>query len=326
MKKHRWTAVLLASMLFMMALTGCGSSRTPSGKEEGRLLIVTTIFPVYDWTKEILGERASDAELVCLLANGADYHSYQPSASDLVRMAEADLFLYVGGPSEEWAEKAIRNRTNTAQKTVCLFDVLSARVLEEETAEGMQEEEEHKEEGPEYDEHLWLSLLNAEEAVKAIRAALKEADQAHSETYETNAAAYLEKLAALDQAFRETVRTGRRDTVLFADRFPFRYLTEDYGLHYYAAFKGCSADTEASFATIVFLADKLKELSLPAVLTLEKSDHRLAETVISASGRTDAEVLTMDSMQAVTPADRAAGASYISIMEKNLEALKKALN
>ena len=326
MNKRAMTALFLSLVILTALLSGCGAAGTPSNKADGKLLVVTTIFPLCDWAREVLGDRAEEAELVCLLANGADYHSYQPSASDMVRIAEADLFFYVGGTSEEWAEKAIGNRTNTAQKTVCLFDVLSARVLEEETVEGMQEEEEPGEEGPEYDEHLWLSLMNAEEAVEAILAAFSEADPGNTASYEANASGYLDRLAALDENYRETVRTGARDTVLFADRFPFRYLSEDYGLHYYAAFKGCSADTEASFATIVFLSEKLRGLGLPAVLTLEKSDHKLAETVISSAGVPNVEILTMDSMQAVTPEERAEGATYLGIMEKNLLALRKALN
>ena len=209
---------------------------------------------------------------------------------------------------------------------VSLFSVLSDRLLLEEHVEGMEEEEHGEGNAVEYDEHLYLSLVNAKRAVEAIRDALSKADPAHRNSYSENAAAYLEKLSALDESYRDAVRTAGRNVILFGDRFPFRYLTEDYGLRYYAAFQGCSADSEASFATVAFLAEKVKELALPAVLALEKSDHKLAETIISASGVPETEILTMDSMQAVTPQDRAQGASYLGSMEKNLETLRKALN
>ncbi len=325
MKKHRLFSAILVCMLLAIAVSGCGSSQTPSKKEEGKLLVVTTIFPLYDWAREVTGAQADEIELVCLLENGADYHSFQPSAAHIAKIAEADVFIFTGGGSESWAEEAVKNRRNPSQKAVRLFTVLEDRLLLEEHVEGM--EEEHEEGNDvEYDEHLFLSLVNAKRAVSAIAGALSEADPAHKADFEANEAAYLEKLSTLDKAYRETVQNARRDTILFGDRFPFRYLCEDYGLRYYAAFQGCSADAEASFQTVAFLSEKVKELSLPSVLTLEKSDHKLAETIISASGLKGVEIVTMDSMQAVTPKERSEGASYLRGMEKNLEVLRKALN
>ena len=318
----RLLTMLSTALLFAAAFTGCGEM--PGRRDDGKIRVVTTIFPLYDWAREIIGER-ENVELTCLLENGADYHSYQPSAADIVKIAEADVFVYTGGGSEVWAEDALRNVSNQAQKTVRLFTVLRDRLLQEEHVEGMEEEHGGADE-EEFDEHLYLSLVNAMEAVKAIRDALSEADPAGAAAYEENASAYLKRLSALDETYRETVRTAKRGTILFGDRFPFRYLTEDYGLTYFAAFQGCSADAEASFATVAFLAEKVKELSLPAVLTLEKSDHKLAETIISASGMEGVRILTMDSMQAVTPEDRQNGASYLGSMEKNLETLREALN
>ncbi|MBP5294450.1 MAG: zinc ABC transporter substrate-binding protein, partial [Lachnospiraceae bacterium] len=277
MKKHRLFSAILVCMLLAIAVSGCGSSQTPSKKEEGKLLVVTTIFPLYDWAREVTGAQADEIELVCLLENGADYHSFQPSAAHIAKIAEADVFIFTGGGSESWAEEAVKNRRNPSQKAVRLFTVLEDRLLLEEHVEGM--EEEHEEGNDvEYDEHLFLSLVNAKRAVSAIAGALSEADPAHKADFEANEAAYLEKLFTLDKAYRETVQNARRDTILFGDRFPFRYLCEDYGLRYYAAFQGCSADAEASFQTVAFLSEKVKELSLPSVLTLEKSDHKLAET------------------------------------------------
>ncbi len=309
----------------MTAFSGCGNTGRPSEDTEAKLRVVTTIFPLYDWARELIGDREDEIELVCLLENGADYHSFQPSAAHIARIAEADVFIFTGGGSEAWAEEAVKNRRNPSQKAVRLFTVLEDRLLLEEHVEGM--EEEHEEGNDvEYDEHLYLSLVNAKRAVSAIAKALREADPANKTVFEANEAAYLEKLSALDKDYRETVQNARRDTILFGDRFPFRYLCEDYGLGYYAAFQGCSADAEASFQTVAFLAEKMKELSLPSVLTLEKSDHKLAETIIAASGLKGAEIITMDSMQAVTPKERSEGASYLRSMEKNLEALRKALN
>ncbi|MBR3436831.1 MAG: zinc ABC transporter substrate-binding protein [Lachnospiraceae bacterium] len=318
-------AILLSAAFLLTSFSGCSPKKHPD-KDDGKLMVVTTIFPLYDWAVEIIGDQAEHVHLVCLLENGADYHSFQPSASDIVRITEADVFLFTGGGSESWAEEALKNSRNPGQKVVSLFSVLSDRLLLEEHVEGMEEEEHGEGNAVEYDEHLYLSLVNAKRAVEAIRDALSKADPAHRNSYSENAAAYLEKLSALDESYRDAVRTAGRNIILFGDRFPFRYLTEDYGLRYYAAFQGCSADSEASFATVAFLAEKVKELALPAVLALEKSDHKLAETIISASGVPETEILTMDSMQAVTPQDRAQGASYLGSMEKNLETLRKALN
>ena len=325
MKRSRTIAALTLAVLFSVLSVGCGAPGGASADADGKIRVVTTIFPLYDWTREVIGEQAEQISLCCLLDNGADYHSFQPSASDIVKIAEADVFIFTGGGSESWADEALKNRKNKDQKTVRLFTLLEDRLLLEEHVEGM-EEEHGAGDAVEYDQHLYLSLVNAARAVEAIRDALSEADPAHQDTYQTNAAAYLEKLSALSASYEETVRSARRDILLFGDRFPFRYLTEDYGLRYYAAFQGCSADAEASFATVAFLAEKVKELSLPGVLVLEKSDHKLAETIISASGLQGVEILAMDSMQAVTPAEMKQGASYLNSMEKNLEALRKALN
>jgi len=188
------------------------------------------------------------------------------------------------------------------------------------------EEEEHgHEEEAEYDEHIWLSLKNAQKLVAAISEALQETDPARKDTYAANAAAYVEKLSALDGEYRAAVDSGTYKTLLFGDRFPFRYLADDYGLDYYAAFPGCSAETEASFETVSFLAGKMDALGLPCVLTIEGTQHKIAETIVQNTAQKNQQVLTMDSMQAVTANDASSGVSYLSIMEKNLSVLKKAL-
>lgn len=238
------------------------------------------------------------------------------------------MFLYVGGESDGWVEDALKEATNQNMKVINLLDVLGEQVKEEEVVEGMEAEEEESEDEdePEYDEHVWLSLKNAETLCSAITDALEEIDPANKDAYATNAASYLEKLAALDGEYQTVVDNAARKTVLFGDRFPFRYLVDDYGLSYYAAFAGCSAETEASFETISFLAGKVDELGLPCVLTIEGAQHKIAETIVQNTAEKNQSILTLDSMQSTTSTDVANGTTYLSVMESNLDVLKQALN
>lgn len=324
----KWISVLLAVLLAAGLLSACASEPAPSAQEDDALQIVTTIFPVYDWVSNVLGENPADAEVTMLLDSGVDLHSYQPTADDILKISTCDLFLYVGGESDEWVEDALKTALNPDMIVLNLLDILGDGVREEEVIEGMQAEEEAEEaeeEGPEYDEHVWLSLKNAAVFVSAIADALAQADPANAEAYAANAADYTARLNALDAAYAEAVDAAAVKTLLFGDRFPFRYLTEDYGLDYYAAFVGCSAETEASFETVLFLAQKVDELSLPAVLTIEGTDHRVAETIVQNTTAKNQPILTLDSMQSVTSADVEGGASYLSIMESNLSVLQDAL-
>ena len=322
-------SLLLALALIVGLLAGCGQQNNTNKTD--KLSIVTTIFPEYDWVKEILGDTAENAEITMLLDSGVDLHSYQPTVDDIVKISDCNLFLYVGGESDGWVEDALKNAPNEDRTVINLLDVLGDSVKEEETVEGMQEEDhDHEdadghEEEAEYDEHIWLSLKNAQVLVAAISEALQESDPARKDTYAANATAYAKKLSALDSQYRAAVDSGKYKTLLFGDRFPFRYLADDYGLDYYAAFPGCSAETEASFETISFLAKKADELKLPCVLTIEGTQHKIAETIVQNTAQKNQQVLTMDSMQAVTANDAASGVSYLSIMEKNLSVLKKAL-
>lgn len=328
-KNMRAGAWLLALALALSLLAGCGSQPvTDEAKDSGSLKIVTTIFPVYDWTREILGELGEKAELTMLLDTGVDLHSFQPTAADIMRIATCDLFIYVGGESDFWVEDALQEATNKNMIVIDLMDELGDRAKEEEIVEGMQGEEEEEEEeevGPEYDEHIWLSLKNAGFLCGRIAEALSALDPENAEAFAANAEAYTALLASLDADYESAVRVGKFDTLLFGDRFPFRYLTDDYGLRYYAAFSGCSAETEASFETILFLANKLDELGLACVMTLEGTDHRIAETIIQNTQTQDQTILTLDSMQSVTAKDVAAGVTYLSIMEENLSVLTQAL-
>ena len=316
-------ALLLALWIPAAVLSGCAPQDDSAASN--KLNIVTTIFPAYDWVREILGAETDRAEITTLLDSGVDLHSYQPTVDDIVKISNCDLFLYVGGESDGWVDDALKNAPNKERKVIRLLDVLGDSAKAEETVEGMQEEEHDQEEEAEYDEHIWLSLKNAQVLVAAISEALQETDPARKDTYAANAAAYAEKLSALDGEYRAAVDSGKYKTLLFGDRFPFRYLADDYGLDYYAAFPGCSAETEASFETVSFLAGKMDALGLPCVLTIEGTQHKIAETIVQNTAQKNQQVLTMDSMQAVTANDAASGVSYLSIMEKNLSVLKKAL-
>ena len=321
----KFTALLLTFVLLMTLVPVSGLA-----EETGKIQVVTTIFPIYDWVREVAGDTGS-ADITLLLDSGVDLHSFQPSAQDIMKVASCDLFIYVGGESDEWVEDALAEAVNPDMVVINLVEALGGNAKAEEIVEGMEaEEEEEGEEGEEeeaeIDEHVWLSLRNAQAFVSAIAGALETLDAANAEAYKANAEAYGAKLAALDAAYAETVDTASVKTLLFGDRFPFRYLTDDYGLTYYAAFVGCSAETEASFQTVIFLAQKTDELQLPAVMTIEGKDHRIAETVISSTANKDQKLLTLDSMQGTTAEDVANGATYLKIMEDNLAVLKEALN
>lgn len=326
---------VLVVVLLTVTLVGCVQKDV---SKNDKLSIVTTIFPEYDWVMNILGDDAKNADVTMLLDNGVDLHSYQPTADDIIKISTCDIFIYVGGESDEWVEDALKEATNKDMIVINLLESLGDAVKEEEVVEGMEEEdhdhkleEEHEdenhdhEEGPEYDEHVWLSLKNAAILVNVIKDALGKTDADNAEAYASNAAAYIEKLNALDVEYQSAVDAANKKTLLFGDRFPFRYLTDDYGLSYYAAFVGCSAETEASFETVAFLAGKVDELGLSSVLTLEGTDHKIAETIVSTTSAKSARILSMDSMQSTTSADVKNGASYLSIMEQNLEVLKEAL-
>ena len=317
-------AVLFAlSALMALSLISCAPAE--SGAEG--LRIVCTIFPEYDWTMNVLGAMAEEADVSLLLDSGVDLHSFQPSAADVVELSSADIFIYVGGSSDEWVEDALREAANPDMAVIDLMEVLGSAAVEEEHIEGMSGEEEHEEHGEaEYDEHVWLSVKNAALFTSAIADALSGLDPDNAAEYAENAEAYIEKLGALDARFEGTVESAARNTLLFADRFPFRYLFEDYGIEYFAAFAGCSAETEASFETVAFLAGKAKELALPSILVIDGGGQKLAETIIANTEGEGMSVLSLDSMQSIKAPDIAAGASYISIMEENLAVLGEALN
>lgn len=310
-------AILLAAVLLTAAFAGC-SGKKP---EDGKLKIITTIYPVYEWVRQVTaGTQNTDVSL--LLNKGVDMHSFQPTTKDIVNISSCDVFVYVGGESDEWVGDVLRDASNKNMLTLNLMDALGSLAREEEAVEGMQGEEEEADGEAEYDEHIWLSLKNASVLTSYIAEKLGEKDAANKSAYDNNAKKYTAELNALDSRYAEAVKTAKHDTLIFADRFPFRYMMADYNLKYYAAFSGCSAESEASFKTLVFLADKLKELRLDKLMILDGSDGKIARAVMDTAGTKNVEILTLNSMQSeIGESD-----SYLGIMENNLTVLQQALN
>ncbi|MDE7228723.1 MAG: metal ABC transporter substrate-binding protein [Treponemataceae bacterium] len=307
----------------LLALCLCACTKKTDADQT--LRVVATVFPAYDWARVILGAEADHTSLTLLADNGIDLHGYQPSVQDSAALSRADVLIYTGGESDAWVDGAIKTATNPAMRTVNLIAALGDRAKAEETVAGMQAEEPEQDDTA-YDEHVWLSLQNAPLLCAAIADALCAADERNAVAYRANLAAYTTELAALDADYRAAIGAAPTKTLVFGDRFPFRYLTDDYGLAYYAAFAGCSAETEASFRTIAFLADKTDALALPAVLHIETSDGKIARTIVQNTQTKSARVLMLDSMQSVTARQIAAGATYLGIMRKNLAVLQEALH
>lgn len=310
---------LLSALMVLSVLSGCDNKKN---NNDNKLKVVTTIFPIYDWVREVLGDVDVDVE--ALLNNGVDLHSYQPSIEDIAKINNADVFMYVGG--ESGLESGLES--NKGVKVINLMEVLGDDVKNEEIVEGMEDEHESGHEhglesdGHESDKHIWLSLRNVKKCVEAIKDVLCELDPTNMDRYKKNAEEYIEKLELLDQKYMEVVSNSKNNTLVFGDRFPFRYLVDDYNLNYYAAFVGCSTESEASFNTITFLAKKLDELGLTSILTIEGNNHKIAKTIIKNTENKNQEILILNSMQGSI----LEGDTYLSIMEKNLEVLKKALN
>lgn len=336
---------LMVVVLSLSCFFGCGTNKEK--KEEGKIKIVTTIFPEYDWVMNVLGDKKDNADVTLLLDNGVDLHSYQPTADDILKISNCDLFIYVGGESDDWVQDVLKKADNKNMKVINLLDVLGDKAKEEEVIEGMQSDHEHeegeehehdkdnekekaqvennKEEEKEIDEHVWLSLNSSKIIVNKIGSTLMEIDKSNKDTFKKNTQDYIKKLDKLNEKYKETIKKANKKTLIFADRFPFRYMLDDYGLNYYAAFAGCSAETEASFKTVSFLSKKVDELSINYLITIEGSDKKLAKTIISNTKSKNQKVLTMDSMQSTTSKDIKEGKSYLDTMEKNLKVMEKAV-
>ena len=307
---------LALALVMLFSLAACsGAAR------RARVQIVTTSFPLYDWTRNIVGDTEG-VEITWLMDSGVDPHSFQPTTKDLVFVSDCDVFVYVGGESEAWADDAVASMKNENALVLKLLDGLQEAALAEEDVPGA--EPEHEEEEGALDEHIWMSLRAASICVDLICGALCEADSANDDLYRMNADDYKARLSALDQAYTEAAASSELHTILVADRFPFRYLAEDYDLDYFAAFAGCSAETEASFQTVLGLSQKADELGLPVILVTENSTGDIADAV-SEGSQSEPVIRTLDSLQSVTAEIAAGGVTYLSVMESNLEVLKEAL-
>ena len=317
-------------------LTGCGTGRAEDASEkaqdDGRISVVTTIFPQYDFVRQIAGDSV---DLKMLLKPGEETHSYEPTPQDIIAIQNSDIFIYVGGENNAWVEDILDSMPDAGMRTLKLIDCVDT--VEEEHVEGMQEQPGHSHEEEEYhgdeteeahsvheiDEHVWTSPVNASAIVDEIKELLAQTDPENRQRYEENAEAYEAELAALDAAFREVVDNAGRRLVIFGDRFPFRYFADEYGLDYYAAFPGCASDTEPSAAVMAFLINKVAEEKVPAVLKMELSNENIANAIAEATGT---EVRTFYSCHNLTAEEFESGETYLSMMQKNVETLKEVLN
>ena len=361
-RKTTFLRFMIAALLIMATcLTGCGTV-PPSEQDDGRLRIVATIFPPYDFARAIAGDETK-ADITMLLSPGEEVHSYEPTPMDIKRIQNCDLFLYVGGENDVWVERILENMGDKKPQTLRLVDLTDT--VAEEVVEGMMEERgehehahdaehaeeaghdhendaEHAEEAEHYhehishthsgdssaeeheeaDEHVWTSPVKAAEITEAIAAKMAEIDPDNAESYKANAASYMEEILKVDAAFREIVDNAERRTIVFGDRFPLRYFAEEYGLEYFAAFPGCSSESEPSASTLAFLIDKVREERIPVVFSIELSNGNIARAICESTG---AVRRTFHSCHNVTKDEMESGATYVSLMTENLGPVREVL-
>lgn len=320
------------------ALTGCRGKEPEKDKNSESLRVVTTVFPYYDFTRQIAGELldSGEIELELIVPAGMDSHSFEPTPEDMVKIQEADIIICNGGAMEHWFEQVADALDLENQKVITMMDYVDT--VEEEIVEGMEHEHSHEDHGHqeesglyddgheeeiEYDEHIWTSPVNAMKLSAVISDTLKKTDPVHSQIYQNNLDMYEEKLSALDQKFRSIVDQADRRLVVFGDKFPLRYFFDEYGLEYRAAFSGCSTDTEPSAKTIAYLIDKVEEFDIQAVYYLELSSHRVAEIIGEETG---AKPLLFHSCHNVTRREFDSGITYLDLMEQNAVNLSKGLS
>ena len=340
--------------VILVSFVSCSNNKSANIKTNSKKIsIVTTIFPEYDWVKNIIGDKISNFDITMLYNTGTDLHSYQPSTDDIIKISNSDIFIYVGGESDKWIDEVLEKAVNKNITVINLLNLLGELAKEEETVEGMQKEKHHHEhehkhrEEPysdhdkhhdnydnngkeeehekEYDEHVWLSLRNTKIFVEKIAEVICIKDSANADIYKNNVNVYIDRLTDLDLKYKQVVDSSSKKTILFGDRFPFRYLVADYGLKYFAAFAGCNAESEASFETIIFLSKKVDELKLNTILTIEGNNHKIAQTIIQNTKAKNQNIVVINSMQSITAQNIEKGISYISIMEQNLDVLSQAL-
>jgi len=310
--------LIITFVIVLSGITGCRQNKNAATRNaDGKINITVTIFPPYDFVRQIAGDRVN---LSMLLPPGAESHSFEPSPRDIITIQNSDIFIYGGGDSDAWIDRILQSMNTDNMRILAMMDAVE--VVEEEIVEGMEEEQENEEEGIAYDEHVWTSPRNAILIVRAIAELLCETDTANAELYQQNAAAYIEELERLDTAFENAAAGALRDTFIFADRFPFRYFADAYGLSYFAAFPGCSTETEPSAATVAFLINKIRAEKIPVVFHIELSNERMANTI---SGETGAKKLLLHSCHNITKREFDSGLGYLEIMRRNVENLREAL-
>ena len=320
--------LLLLALAILAGHPFATSAAMGAEEESPQINVMTTVFSGYDFVRQITGGKA---RITLLLPPGTESHSYEPTPQDIVRIQSSDVFVYVGGENEAWVDRMLSVMDTANMRLVAMMDCVD--VVQAEIVEGMEagehghgdeheDEGEQKDDGPEYDEHVWTSPKNAKRIVQKLCDALAEADPENAGAYRLNTAAYLDQLDALDAAFQEVVGQAVRKTVVFGDRFPFRYLADAYGLTYSAAFPGCSTETEPSFRTVAFLIDKVQAEGIPVVFHIELSNEKMADVICEATG---AQKLLLHACHNITKDDFDRGATYLELMTRNVAALKEAL-
>ena len=325
--KKLYKIMIVAIMLFsVFSLTGCNNKNN-----ESKITIISTGFPGYDFARAVT-KNSKDVEVKMLLKPGAEMHDFEPTPQDIKNIKNSDIFIYVGGDSDEWIEDVLDDIDTDKTKVIKLMDLVN--VVEEEHVEGMEEhhhdedDEEHEEdheheEEIEYDEHVWTNPINAITITNKLKDEVIKIDNSNKELYEKNASNYVNELTNIDNEIKDIVKNGKRKEIIFGDRFPLRYFVDEYGLSYYAAFPGCSEQTEASAKTISFLINKVKEDKIPVVFHIELSNGKIANTIAKETG---AKVLEFKTAHNISQKDFDAGVTYVDIMKDNIKVLKEALN
>ncbi len=309
-------AIILTIAVSVLCLCACTGNEKKQSDDDSKISVVSTIFPAYDFVREIGGENV---EVAMLLKPGTESHDYDPTPQDIIKIQDADLFIYVGGESDEWVNDILNSDDKKPKKVLALMDCVDK--VQEETVEGMEADEDGDE--AEYDEHVWTSPKNAVTITKKISEELKSLDSSKAAEFEKNTVSYCVQLSSLDNSIRNVVDNAKRKTLIFGDRFPFRYFVDEYGLSYYAAFPGCSSETEPSAATVAFLINKVKSESIPVVFCIEFSNGKVADTICESTG---AKKLTFHSCHNITQEEFDSGVTYLDLMKQNVKNLEEALS
>lgn len=328
MKRKILFLILILILCVSTVFSSCAKPGADDGGTDGKKIITVSVFPVYDWVREVSrGSGGVDVRL--LIDSGTDMHSYQPSAADILKITKSDMFIFIGGESDEWAQKALENDSSAKTEGLSVSDALEDYLLTEEELPGIEDKHSHSHEETgeiEKDEHVWLSLKNAEVFTNIIAGKLALIDPDNSGIYYNNAKEYIKQISALEGEYRWVVNNAKNDTLIVCDRFPFRYLTDEFSIKYYAAFSGCTSETDASFKTVSFLINKADEVKTDCLITADGSDKKLARIVASCMEKKDIKILTLDSMQTISKNDIQNGKTYLSVMKNNLKTLSEALN